>query len=180
MCRVPVIREFGRLVRIVAAPMLERPGERRMEAGPFAREQVVVDGLLDQRVAERVALHAGRRVGDEDLALDALAQGVVQGAFIDGERLSEQRRVDALTGRRGHAQELLGGLGQIGDTGQEHVAERRRQVRPPIVARGDEQLLGEERVAVGTSVDRGDQPGIKLDAQRSPGAAPRPRRGRVA
>ena len=69
---VPVEGELGRMGRFRAGARLERPRERGVQAGALPRQQVVVHRLLEQGVAECVALAARRRVGDEHLAADAL------------------------------------------------------------------------------------------------------------
>ena len=145
--RVPVVGELGGARRVTARAGLERPREGRVQPGALARQQVVVDRLLEQRVPEGVALDAGGRVGDEDLATDALAERLVERRLVERRGRREQGRVDALAGRRGDAQELLGRLGEVGGPGQEHVAQRGGQLRPAVLAGRDEQLLAEERVA---------------------------------
>ncbi len=80
---VPVIREFGRRRgrpgdgapgRAVGRPRLERRGEPGVVAGAFAGKQLAVDDFPQERVAEdqvRVGRAAG---GDEDPAVDHLAE----------------------------------------------------------------------------------------------------------
>ncbi len=162
MGRVPVVGQLRGMGRVASGSRLERPGERRVQTRPLARQQVVVDRLLQQGVPERVALGAGGRIRDEHLAADALAQGFVEGGFVHRCRDGKQRRVDALPGCRGDAQELLGRLGEVGDAGKQHVAQGRGQLRPAVVPRGDEQLFGEERVATGAGVDRVEEHGLEI------------------
>ena len=52
---------------------LHRPRQRRVQRGPLARQQILVDRLADERVAERVRAVG---VGDEDLVRDRLARAV--------------------------------------------------------------------------------------------------------
>ena len=132
--RIPVIGQLGRAGRVAAGARLERPRERGVQSRPLPGQQVVVDRLLEQRVAEGVALAAGRRIGDQDLPVDALAERVVERRLVEGGRGREQRRVDPLAGRRRDAQELLGGLGQLGDPCQQQVAQRRRQLAGSVGA----------------------------------------------
>ena len=55
--------------------LLQRRGERTVELGALPGQQLVVDRLAQQRVAERVAVARAR---DDDVARDGLAQRVVQ------------------------------------------------------------------------------------------------------
>ena len=125
---IPVVGQLGRAGRITGRARLERPGERRVESCALPGQQVVVDRLLEQGVTEGVALSAGRRVRDQDLAVHAFAERVVEGRLVEVRGRGEQGRVDPLAGRGRDAQELLGGLGQLGDPRQQQVAEGRRQL----------------------------------------------------
>ena len=126
--RVPVVGELRGTRRVAERARLERPRERGVQPGALARQQVVVDRLLEQRVPEGIALDAGRRVRDEDLATDALAERFVERRLVERGGGREQGRVDALAGRRCDAQELLGRFGEVGRPGQEHVAQRGGQL----------------------------------------------------
>ena len=151
---------------------LERPREGRVQPGPLAGQQVVVDRLLEQRVPEGIALDAGRRVRDEDLATDALAERVVERRLVERGGRREQRRVDALAGRRGDAQELLGRLGEVGRPGQEHVAQRRRAARPGRPRRPRRAAPRRRtRCRRTAGVDRLDERRRRGRGRRSPGAA---------
>ena len=57
---------------VVERPVLrlERPRQRQVQLGALARQEVVVDGLAQQRVAQHVAL----ALGHDDVARDRLAQ----------------------------------------------------------------------------------------------------------
>ena len=155
--REPVVGELGRAPGIAPGARLEGPGEGRVQPGPLTGQEVVVDRLLEERVAECVALDPGRRVGDEDLPADAFAERLVEGRLVERRGGREEGRIDPLAGRRRHPQELLGRLGQVGRARQQHVAERVRQLGPAILARRHEELLAEERVAAGPDVDRIDE-----------------------
>ena len=65
---------------VVERPVLrlERPRQRQVQLGALARQEVVVDGLAQQRVAEHVAV----ALGDDDVARDRLAQPVAQRARL--------------------------------------------------------------------------------------------------
>ena len=67
---VPVAGELGLRRRGVG---LHRPRQRRVQRGPLAGQQVLVDRLADERVAERVRPVG---VGDEQLVRDRLARAV--------------------------------------------------------------------------------------------------------
>ena len=67
--------------------------------------------------------------------------------------------VDPPARDRGHADGRLGGLGQGDDPGQQDLAQGRRQAAALGVGAGAEQLLDEERVAIGAAVDLFDEVG---------------------
>ena len=113
---------------------------------------------------EGIALDAGRRVRDEDLPTDALAKRFVERRLVERDRGREQRRIDALAGRRGDAQELLGRFGEVRRAGEEDVTQRGGQLRPTVLAGRNEQLLAEERVAAGAGMDRLDERRVEVVA----------------
>ena len=89
--RVPVPRELGQARVVAVGPcLLEAAREGGVQARPLAREQVVVDRLLEQRVAERVVLVAGTGLGHQDVLADGFAQRGVQGLGVDARRVHEQ------------------------------------------------------------------------------------------
>ena len=65
--------------------LLERARERQVQRGALARQQVVLDHLAQQRVPEAVAAVV---VGDEDVAVDRLAQRVAQRALVEAAGLA--------------------------------------------------------------------------------------------
>ena len=141
-----------------AAPLrlhavLERPGQREVQFGVLAGQQVVVDDLAQERVAEGVVALV---VGRDDVAGRRLAQGLAQRARLEARGLGQQRVVQAATGRD-HAQHLLGVLRERLDADHERVAQRRGQLAAPVEA-GGQQLLGEERVALAARVHARDAP----------------------
>lgn len=139
-----------------------------MEPRPLAGKEVVVDGFLEERVTEGVALRPRRRIRDQHLAADGLAQRLVQRRLVDGRRVGEQRGIQSLARGGGDPQELLRRLGELGDASQEHVAQRGGEIRPRVLARGRQQLLGEERVPARARVDRLDQGPIDVVAHDRP------------
>ena len=130
------------------------PGVGGVQGAALAREQVVVERLLDQGMPEAVGVPL--LVGDQQVAGDRLAQQPEQPLLRHGGHGSQQLVVDLGAGRRGHPQHLLGLLGQGLHPGQQQVAQGRGQLGPPRV--GGQQLLGEERVALRAGQDVGDQP----------------------
>ena len=77
-------------VALVLERALERARDRAVQLGPLARQQVVVDDLAQQRVAEAVAAVGVR---DRDLAADRLAQPLAQlGGVEAGELAAAGRR----------------------------------------------------------------------------------------
>ena len=89
---VPVAGELG--LRRRRRVGLHRPRQRRVQRGPLARQQVLVDRLADERVAEGVGPVG---VGDEQLVRDGLARAVVH---VAGERRSRAARGRSAARRR--------------------------------------------------------------------------------
>jgi hypothetical protein len=73
---------------------------------------------------------------------------------------------DARAGRGGHPQQLLGTVTQSHHPGQQHLLEAGRQ-HPRAAVAGEQELLGEERVALRTGIDVVDQPGGRLVAEQA-------------
>ena len=113
-----------------------------MQRRAFARQQVVVDHLAQQRVAEPVPAVV---VGDQDVALDGLAHGVAQRALVEPARLGEHGVLQPLADRD-EPQDLLRRLGQPLDPQHERVAQRVGGGAEAVDA-GRQQLLREQRVA---------------------------------
>ena len=118
-----------------------------MEPDPLAGQQVVVDRLAEQRVAEGVAV----AVGDEDVHLHRLAQSLVERALREPRGGCEQLVGDPPAGdarRPGHGP---GVVTEPVDPDQQHVGQVGGD--PAAGAGGGAgELLDEERVALG-SVD---------------------------
>ncbi|WP_460716416.1 hypothetical protein, partial [Microbispora hainanensis] len=91
-----------------AAAFGEQRGERGVQAGALARQQVVVDGLLEERVPEGVAVAARR----EQPLRDDLAQRVLQRQVAEPGRVAQQVVPDPAAGHRGDPQHLAGGVRQ--------------------------------------------------------------------
>jgi hypothetical protein len=124
-----------------------------VQPGPLAGEQLGVQRLLGQGVAEGVGLGDG--VGDEHLVGDG---GPQRGQQVGLGQLADrgQQLVLHLAAGRGHdPQGRLGLVGEVLDAAQEHVLEARGQAAGGGVALvgGGQQLLGEERVALRAAPD---------------------------
>ena len=80
-------------VRALVEPVLQRTRQRQVQLGPLAGEQVVLDDLAQERVAEPVDAIV---LNDHDVTVDGLAQRVAQGPRLEPARLLEQRMVEQL------------------------------------------------------------------------------------
>ena len=122
---------------------LERVGQPGVQVAALARQQVAVDRLADQRVAERVGVARG---GHQHLVRDRLAQALPQVRGVElgqpGEQGMAHRVLD-----RDDAHDLLRVGAEPLDAVEQQVAQRVRQVERALGGRG-EQLLGVERVAL--------------------------------
>ena len=151
--RAPVQRELGRRRPVGQAGVVAQGlGQREVQRGPLAGEQVGVRGLLQQRVAERVAVG----VLDEHVLGQGLAQRLHQGGLRQPGDGREQAMARAPAGRGGHAQHAARVVGQCLQAQVEDVAQVRRQ-RPGRGVRCREQLLGEEGVALAARVQARDE-----------------------
>ena len=132
-----------------------------MQLEPLGGQQVVGDGLGEQRVAELVAALAPRL---EDVVLDGGPQRGAQRGRVDaGDALEEHVRHPAADDR-GDAHHALGVLVELVDAGEEEAGEV-TGVGAAGAGRGGE-LLGEEGVALGAAGDLLD------DARGQVGADP--------
>ncbi len=157
-----VVGDGGRQHRAGALlePVAERLGEPQVQRRPLAGQQVVVDHLAQQRVPEPVPAVL---TGEQDVALDRLAQRVAQRALVEAADLGEHRVLEPLAD--GHdAQDLLRGLGEALDPQHQRVAQRVRGGAEAVDARG-EQLLGEQRVAAGALPQPLQQLGVRRRAE---------------
>ena len=169
--RRPVVGELGpvRRLRGSRGRRVGLEGERALavEPSPLAGEQLVVRHLGEQRVAERVALGSlRRRVHDEDLAGDRRPQrrlepvGAVGGP---GDR-DQQVVVDPASRDGDDPEHVVDVLGHGRQAGQEDLPQRRRQAAGRRLGLRQQQLLDEERVAVGSAMDPGDELRVGGDA----------------
>ena len=98
----PVVRQLGPAARFGSAAdgrsRVERLGEGPMQGAPLAGQQVVVHDLLDERVAERIALDAFAGFDDEQMAADRGAEPVEQ--LVLGQARRPRRATRARRGGR--------------------------------------------------------------------------------
>ncbi len=155
---------------------------RRVQPDPLSGEQVVVDGLAQQRVPEGVRV-LGHVAGHQYVMLDGLAQRrleIVAGHFQD--------RADGAVpdvpapGDRYGADNPLGRRAELLEPRQQHLGERPRQAvgrgdsaaepvtaSPLLPGRRSSQLLGEERVSFRAFRDRCDHAVVGLVTQQRAG-----------
>ena len=164
--RVPVVSHLdggpaGRNQRRVGVDGL---GEPAVQAAVLARQQVVVHGLADQFVPERVAVPAGvQHVGGHRGTDRAGQRRVVKSAHRGQQPVPGRRAAGA-----GHPEQFLGVLRQPPDALQQQVTEGFRQL-PAYLAVTAEQRLDEQRVALGPVVQRLGQVPVRLAAQDAHG-----------
>jgi hypothetical protein len=84
---------------------LQRSGQGGVQPDPFAGQQLTVDRLGHQRVAEHIALAGG--VGQQQLLVDRLVQAVKQLLVPHAGHCGQQRLGGARAGRGGHPQQPL-------------------------------------------------------------------------
>ena len=84
---------------------LDGAGVRGVERAALGRQQLVVDRLLHQGVAESIALDLAVRVDDEELGVDRLAQGRPQLDLGQPADLGEHGVLDLAAGDRGNLDE---------------------------------------------------------------------------
>jgi hypothetical protein len=127
-------------------------GQGQVQPAALARQQLAVDGLLQQGVAKRVGVLVG--LDGEQLAVDRLTQTGHQLDLRHWRHRRQQPLIDAPPGHRRDPQDGLGGRGTVTNPNQQHLAKPRRQ-RPShaLGGGGGHQLLGKERVAFRASED---------------------------
>jgi hypothetical protein len=141
-------------------PRLQPARERQVERGALARQQVVLDDLAQQRVAEPVAVVVA---GDQDVALDRLAQPIAQRLPLEPAGRGQQGIVGPL-GDGHEPQQLLRRLGQPLHAQHQRVAQRVRRRAAPVEA-GGEELLAVQRVAARTAPEPLQQLGFRGRAE---------------
>ena len=119
-----------------------------MDPGPLVREQVAADCLVDQGVAEGVALF----VDDQDVRAHRLACGGVQWAGTAGEDRRQKVVPHPHPTDRDEPEHLLRLLGQPLVAGQQEVAQRVGGCVPTAGLLQVEEILDEERDALAALV----------------------------
>jgi hypothetical protein len=137
--------------RAAGAALAERRGVRLVQPDPLAGQEVVVDRLAQEGVPEQVAL----LVREQDVHLDGLAQSLVQTVGVEAGGLAEHVVGDAAAGDAGRAHHLAGLVVEPVEADQQHVGELRRDPATGTEG-GPDELLDEERVALGPAHDVGD------------------------
>ncbi len=175
---VPMVGHFDQSTCLGAAadrgPTTERPRVCSMETATLGWQELVVGGLLDQRMAEPVALVRGPGTDHEQLRLDRFAHARRELGVGQSADLCEDVVADLASCDRRDLDEVGGRLRGRCQSNQEHPAKRVGQAVSGTHGRirSRDQLLGEERIPVrppGDRVEQGrgrrcaDDPGQKLD-----------------
>jgi hypothetical protein len=124
----------------------------RVQPGPLAGEEVVVDRLGEQRVAELVVVVAARH---EHVTLDGVAHGPVEVGGREVDDVAQGGVGDAAAGDGGGPDHGDRGVVEALEPDQEHVGEVFGDAAVASGA-GADQLLDEERVALGPGDDVAD------------------------
>ena len=127
-----------------------------MQPRPFAGQQVGLDDLSQQGVAQLVAVLV--RPGHQQLVGDRGAQCLHQGLVFQAGDLGQEPVGDPPASHRHHCKDLPCQLGQRLDPATQQIPQRRWQLTG-AGPDGPKQLLGEQRVALRTSEHRVDQVG---------------------
>ena len=122
-----------------------------MQPDPLAGQQVVVHRLAEQRVPEGVA----RALRHQHVHLDRLAQRLLEHARLDSGGSRQQAVGDPAAGDAGRPDDLAGGVVEPVEADEQEVGEVGRHPTTGATGRSDE-LLDEERVALGAVDDVGD------------------------
>ena len=148
---VPVVRDRRGGDGPAGGLVGELLGDLGMDPPALAGQQLGVDDLLEQGVAEAVALAVGRSL--EQVVVDQSPKALVElavGSIVDA---AQQAIVDPHPDRGGQPQRLLVAVGQVRDPTHEDVAQGARQALGPLGGRR-EQLLGEQRVSLAAAIQR--------------------------
>ena len=140
-----------------------------MQLGALAGQQVVVDDLAQQRVAEPVA---AALVGDDDVARRSPRAARRAARAASSPLASASSSWSSAAPAAEQPQQLLRGSAEALDAQHQRVAQRRRQRAAPVEP-GGQQLLGEQRVALAARVEAVDELGV---GRRAEDVAELPRR----
>jgi hypothetical protein len=162
---VPVVGQLGGHGRTGAAGPLrvgrDGRGHLAVEAGPFTREQVGVGDLAEQGVAELVVVVTGP--GRQQLGGDRLPERLVEPPLVVTGNGGEQPVRRPPADHRGHPERLPGRLRDLLDPAPQQIRGGGWQLSGPG-GHGRQQLLGEERVALGAGEHAVDHVGRRLAA----------------
>ena len=129
----------------VAGGRLEGPGIGQVVAAALARQQAVVDRLLQQGVTERVAV--SRR--DDQLRIERRPERRLDVQLRRGDHRRDRGLVDADARDRHRLDDDPRVVWQRRDAGEEHLGDARAPRHPARRVERRQQLLGDERVAAG-------------------------------
>ena len=156
---IPVVRDL-RLARPAGMTgldaVLESAREPAVEDGPLRRQRLVVQRLGHEGMAERVDRAAPVVQREQHLGLDRGPEPPDRLLVLDLGELHEQLVIESTADRRRDLEERSRVVGQRHQSDREDVAERVGQVPVRERAARDE-LLDEERVAVGPLVEARDR-----------------------
>ena len=152
--------QLGLLLVVVHAPRLERMRQRLVQLAALAREEVVVQRLAQQRVAEHQPVVLRR---DQHLLGDRLAQRRLQRLGIDAGDRADRRLVEPAAGGD-RARGPLGLGGQALDPQQERVAEALRRGAAAVHPRG-QQLLGVQGISLAAGEQAVDERVVRRRAK---------------
>ena len=143
-------------MELAIRPLGQDPGEPLVEADPLPGEEVVLDRLRQQRVAE--GERSAGRLDDEERPVDRLAQRLVQRSVgtVPGEL--DQLRVDGPADGRDDPERAPRGRVHRGDAGEQQLLDGPGERRGRIDA-GRQELLDEERIALRPRRDRVERRG---------------------
>ena len=138
----------------------ERLGDPAVGPGCLAGEQRGDDRLLEEGVTERQNAVAGM----QDVGVDRRPQHVLEPLTGHVHDRLEQLVRQGAPDHAGGAQDLLGRGGERLEPGHEQVAHGGRQAGVIVLRQGQE-LLGEERVALGAVVHVVEEPLVGRDTE---------------
>jgi hypothetical protein len=144
-----------------------RGGNRQVTSNSLGRQEVVVDSVALQRVAELEALALAYSEGHEHIRPHGLAKARDEAGFIELDHPGEESVIEAAACHRRGPNHFLR-LRRQWVHAREHrlaqrVRKRRRRCRP-----SGEKLLREEGVAVASVDDLIEQPGLRARFRESP------------
>ena len=174
--REPVARDLADPLGLAAVEQTgrldEQLGEPRVQPGALPGQQIVVDRLLHERMAERVPV----ALRDEHLVLDGDAEVFEQPVLPPVAQCREQRVREAPSDHRGGPQKLAGRLRQLVDAREKEIAKRRGQDTAVTVGACRDHFLREERVALRSFEDGVDEELRRLRLEDGLRAGPAARR----